>query len=63
MEQTALTVSSGEGAVITTMIPTEPGQEQTISNGLNPENPKIVVKNRNGRTGEPLMPGQPVIIR
>lgn len=61
VEQTALAVTDGEGAMITTMIPTEPGKEQTISNGLNPENPKIVVKSRNGRAGEPLMPGQPVI--
>ena len=60
-ERTELTVSGSEGNVITTMIPLEAGQEQTISNGLNPENPKIVVKNRNGQAGEPLMAGQPVI--
>ena len=60
-EQTALTVSNEEGSVITTMIPLEPGQEQTISNGVNPENPKITVKSRNSQAGAPLEPGQPVI--
>ena len=56
-----MTVSNEEGSVITTMIPLEPGQEQTIYNGVNPENPKITVKSRNSQAGAPLEPGQPVI--
>lgn len=60
-QQTALALTDSQGALITTLIPTQAAQEQTVVNPVRPENPQIVVKNRNGQAGEPLVPGQAIV--
>ena len=54
-------VTDEEGNVLSEFAPTEEKLEQVIDNNLRPENPRVIVKNRNGDAGEPLTKGQPVI--
>lgn len=60
-DRTELSLTDRNGTVISQFEPTADQQEQTIKNTVNPENPRVTVKNRNGEEGEPILSGQPVI--
>lgn len=62
-EKTVLTVREADedGSVIGSHEPSEEGLELVIENGIQPENPRIVMKNQHARAGEPLESGQAVI--
>lgn len=56
-----LQVTDEEGNVLFKYVPSEENMEQTIDNCVSPENPIILLKNRNGQDGEPLTETQAVI--
>lgn len=60
-DRTELSLTDHNGTVISQFEPTADQLEQTIKNTVNPENPRVTVKNRNGEEGEPILSGQPVI--
>lgn len=60
-DRTELSLTDRNGTVISQFEPTADQLEQTIKNTVNPENPRVAVKNRNGEEGEPILSGQPVI--
>ena len=57
----ALLLTDSEGAAITEFQPEEGALETTVTNRVNPENPKAVIRSRTGQEGEPLERGQAVI--
>ena len=57
----ALWLTDSEGAAITEFKPEEGALETTVTNRVNPENPKAVIRSQTGQEGEPLERGQAVI--
>ena len=60
-EHTTLSLYHADGTLIGKYDPGEFVPDQTFKNNVNPENPKIVMRNRGSGIGDPLDPAQAVI--
>lgn len=56
-----LSLADQKGGVITEFEPFAEKLETTVSNGVNPEHPKVIMRSQSGEAGEPLQKGQAVI--
>lgn len=60
-QNTKLQITNSEGDIISAFSPENGDTEWAIANGVNPENPLVTIRNRNGKSGEALDSSQPVI--
>ena len=60
-DTTSLQITDRSGDVIYEFNPMAEKLDQIIDNNLNPENPIVVTKNRNGEAGQPVTADQPII--
>lgn len=60
IDQVVWSLTYEDGTEVSSYQPTESMPDQTIENGIAPENPKIVMYNRGGRPGDALKPEQEV---
>ena len=60
-QNTKLQITNSEGNIVSAFQPENGDTEWAIANGVNPENPLVTIRNRNGKSGEALDSSQPVI--
>lgn len=60
-QNTKLQITNSEGNILSAFQPENGDTEWNIANEVNPENPLVTIRNRNGKAGEALDFSQPVI--